>query len=158
MPVRSAIGKLWWAALISRPDIICALHKCAVWQNKPSQKLWRHIMWIFKYLKQTSTHAITYTRTHTTDIPEYQVYCDASFAAEPGFKSRYGYLYYFFGALIAWTSVHTTRVVTSSTEAECNAVVHASKENIWVRAFIHELNIYNHTKPTITRIIRVQSH
>ena len=29
-PVRNAIGKLWWLALISRPDIICALHKCAV--------------------------------------------------------------------------------------------------------------------------------
>ena len=44
LPMRSAIGKLWWAALISRPDIVCALHKCAAWQNKPPQKLWMHIM------------------------------------------------------------------------------------------------------------------
>ena len=29
LPIRNAIGKLWWAAGISRPDIVCALHKCA---------------------------------------------------------------------------------------------------------------------------------
>ena len=29
LPVRNVIGKLWWAAGISRPDIVCALHKCA---------------------------------------------------------------------------------------------------------------------------------
>ena len=34
LPIRSAIGKLWWAALISRSDILCALHKCASWQNE----------------------------------------------------------------------------------------------------------------------------
>ena len=34
LPIRNAIGKLWWAAGISRPDIVCALHKCASWQNK----------------------------------------------------------------------------------------------------------------------------
>ena len=55
LPIRSAIGKHWWAALISRPDIVCALHKCAAWQNKPSQKLFKHILWIIKYLKHTLT-------------------------------------------------------------------------------------------------------
>ena len=29
LPIWSAIQKLWWAALISRPDIIGALHKFA---------------------------------------------------------------------------------------------------------------------------------
>ena len=58
LQIRSAIGKSWWAALISRPDIICALHKCAAWQNIPSQKLWKHILWIIRYLKNTLTHAI----------------------------------------------------------------------------------------------------
>ena len=62
LPIRSAIGKLWWAALISRPDIICALHKCAAWQNKLSPKLWKHILWIIRYLKNTLTHANVYKR------------------------------------------------------------------------------------------------
>ena len=62
LPVRSAIGKLWWAALISRPDIVCALHKCAAWQNKPSHKLFTYILLIIKYLKHTLKYAVTYRR------------------------------------------------------------------------------------------------
>src|SRR5260221_9426513 len=29
MPVRNLIGRLWWLALTTRPDLACALHKCA---------------------------------------------------------------------------------------------------------------------------------
>lgn len=148
LPIRNAIGKLWWAALISRPDITCALHKCAAWQNKPSEKLWKHIMWIVKYLKQTITHAITYTRKESIDNM-YVAYCDASFACENGSKSRYGYIYYVLGALVSWSSAHTTRVLTSSTEAECNAVVHTAKENTWVREFVAELGLFDFRGPTV---------
>src|SRR6185369_6932604 len=50
LPVRNVIGRLWWLALISRPDIQCALHRCAIWQNRPSQKLWKFLMHILQYL------------------------------------------------------------------------------------------------------------
>jgi hypothetical protein len=146
LPIRSAIGKLWWAALISRPDIICSLHKCAAWQNKPSQALWRHLVWIIRYLKQTPTYAITYQREREMN---FVAYCDASFASETKSRSRYGYLYFVYGCLVSWTSVHTTRVVTSSTEAECNAVVHTCKENTWIREFVRELGVHQTTEPTV---------
>ena len=146
LPIRSAIGKLWWAAGISRPDIVCALHKCASWQNKPSKKLWKHILWIIQYLKHTIDYAIVYDRHN--EQPEYLAYCDASFASELGSKSRYGYLYMLHGCLIAWTSVHTTRVLTSSTEAECHSIVHTAKENQWVRDFIKELRLGGSGEPT----------
>jgi len=147
LPIRNAIGKLWWAAGISRPDIVCALHKCASWQNKPSKKLWKHIMWIIQYLKHTITYAVVYDRN--TEKTDYMAYCDASFASEIGSKSRYGYLYFFLGALISWTSVHTTRVLTSSTEAECHSIVHTAKENQWVRDFVKELRITSSDEPTL---------
>ena len=50
-PVRNLIGRLWWLVLISRPDLNCALHKCAVWQNKPSEKLWKQLLNILRYFK-----------------------------------------------------------------------------------------------------------
>jgi hypothetical protein len=34
LPIRNLIGKLWWLALISRPDIQMPLHQAALWQNK----------------------------------------------------------------------------------------------------------------------------
>jgi hypothetical protein len=139
--VRNAIGKLWWLALVSRPDIICALHKCAVWQNKPSEKLWKHIIWIMRYLKQTKKEALIYKQPEKGE--EFVAFCDSSFAAEPGSKSRYGYLFFVFGALVSWTSAHSTRVLTSSTEAECHALVHAVKENTWQKEFVQELGLFD---------------
>src|SRR4051812_9256288 len=53
LPIREVIGKLWWLALRSRPDISCALHKCALWQSKPSRKLWSHLEHMMKYLNKT---------------------------------------------------------------------------------------------------------
>jgi len=146
-PVRNAIGKLWWAALVSRPDILCALHKCATWQNTPSLKLWLHIMWIIKYLKTTRDQTITYRRQQEGGDTLY-AFCDASFGAERNSKSRTGHFFCVLGALIAWTSVHTTRVVTSSTEAECHAIVQVLKENRWIKEFIQELNVFKIDKAT----------
>ena len=148
LPVRNIIGKLWWAALISRPDIICALHKCATWQNKPSRKLWKHILWILKYLKNTITHAIIYDR-HAKYSSMYVSYCDASFASENNSKSRIGYVFFVYGCLVAWTSVHTTRVVTSSTEAEAYALVAVCKENTWIREYMGEILNKTQNIPTI---------
>jgi len=50
LPIRNLIGRLWWLALVSRPDIQCALHKCSLWQNKPSTFLWRKLNYIVQYL------------------------------------------------------------------------------------------------------------
>jgi hypothetical protein len=150
LPIRNAIGKLWWAALISRPDITCALHKCAAWQNKPSHKLWRHILWIMKYLKHTIKYAIVYKRKRQDVYNSmYIAFCDASFATETNSRSRYGYIFYVLGGLVSWTSVHTTRVLTSSTEAECHSVVHTAKENTWIRDFMKELGLFRCDEPTI---------
>ena len=125
---------------MSRPDIVCALHKCAVWQNKPSEKLWKNIIWIIKYLKHTLTQTLTYERQ--SNAHTYTIYCDASFGGERKGKSRIGYVLFFKGALVAWCSKKSNRVLTSSTEAECAAVIEAAKENAWVSKFVEELSVF----------------
>ena len=40
-------------ALISRPDVVLAVHRCACWQNEPSAKLKRWVLRIVAYLKGT---------------------------------------------------------------------------------------------------------
>ena len=142
LPIRSAIGKLWWAALISRPDIICALHKCAAWQNKPSQKLWKHILWIIRYLKNTLTHAIVYKREEGSLENMYVTFCDASFASESESRSRIANIFFVLGCLVSWSSNHSTRVLTSSTEAEANSVVHTAQEGRWIKEMIEEIQIF----------------
>ena len=42
-----------------------------------------------------------------------------------------------------------TRVLTSSTEAECHALVHACKENTWQKEFVQELQLFQSLPQTI---------
>ena len=92
MPIRNVIGKLWWVALQTRPDIYCALHKCALWQNKPSEKLWKYLMHILRYLRATREYGIVFRREQRESIDNFLfALCDSSFASEVRSKSRYGY-------------------------------------------------------------------
>ena len=43
---------------------------------------------------------------------------------------------------MAWCSKKSNRVLTSSTEAECAAVIEAAKENAWVSKFVEELSVF----------------
>ena len=61
-PFQSIIGKFWWLALVSRPDIVYAVHRCACWQNRPSQKLKRWVLRIVRYLKKTKTLGLVFER------------------------------------------------------------------------------------------------
>src|SRR4051812_39375034 len=61
-PFRNMIGKFWWLALISRPDIVFAVHRCACWQNRPSAKLRRWVLRIAKYLKGTKNLGLCFER------------------------------------------------------------------------------------------------
>ena len=81
LPIRHLIGKLWWLTLVSRPDIQCALHKCALWQNKPSQFLWRKLGYIVQYLAGTQDLGLVYTSPgslFSLENPLLSTMCDSS--------------------------------------------------------------------------------
>ena len=48
----------------------------------------------------------------------------------------------------SWSSSLTTRLMSSSTEAECHALVVSGKENIWQREFLGQLGIFTEVPPT----------
>jgi hypothetical protein len=98
-PFRQIIGKLWWLALISRPDIVLAVHRCACWQNKPSHKLRKWVVRIVKYLKGTRKLGLVFDRENF-DANQIMVgMCDASFLGEEKSLSRYGVLFFLGGVL-----------------------------------------------------------
>ena len=141
------IGSFWWLAQISRPDIFYAVHRCAKLINVPTPRLGQRIQRVKDYLSTTPTLGITFTRT--ADPPVLSGYVDAAFAAEDNFKSRVGYFYLFRGNLVSWASENPSRVLSSSTEAECRGLVHFSKENQWHRQFHAELGLFDVGSPTI---------
>ena len=145
---QSIIGALWWLTSISRPDIYYAVHRCAKMQNKPNKTLGKCLDKILQYLASTKNLGLVYQR-HPADTPVLSGYADASFASEPQSLSRVGYFYLFKGNLVSWCSENISRVVTSSTEAECRGLVQFTKENIWHRKFHSELKMFSLSTPTI---------
>ena len=59
------------------------------------------------------------------------------------------FLFLFVGGLFSWNTKHCTRLVSSSTESETHALVQSGKENVWVREFLGELNIFKHLPVTV---------
>ena len=46
------------------------------------------------------------------------------------------------GCLESWSSNHLTRVLTSSTEAEANSIVHTAQEGRWIKEMREEIQIF----------------
>ena len=89
---RNIIGKIWWLAMISRPDVNYAVHRCACWQNKPSTKLKRWLIRLVGYLKATKQLGLCFERSKYDKTRPLMGMSDASFAGEEEHKSRYGYI------------------------------------------------------------------
>ena len=101
-----------------------------------------------RYLKHTKNFGIIFRRK-TGEERDIFACVDSSFACENGSRSRFGYFFFFSGALVSWTSSLSTRILTSSTEAECHGLVQAGKENTWMREFLKEMLGLNDRIPTM---------
>ena len=99
------------------------------------------------YLSGTRSLGLVYTRGEGRHI--LSAFVDAAFATEPGAQSRIGWFCLFLGNLVSWGSEVISRVVTSSTEAECRGLSQFAKENKWQRALQNDLGIYHLAEPTL---------
>ena len=77
---------------MTRPDIYLALQKASKWVSRPSEKLWRWLMRILKYL--ASTQALGLTFRHSATAPPLQAFVDAAFANEADYKSTAGWVFF----------------------------------------------------------------
>ena len=155
-PIYEALGCLWWLANNARLDIYFPVFQASQYASKPSKKLWLWITKIFKYLSMQPDRGLIYHRPEfireqtfvPRGIPLLGGHVDASFADSPGKRSTLGQLYWFLGAAIDWKSKRSTRVLDSSTDAECASLVVFGKENAWLRDFLKELTIFEINTPT----------
>jgi hypothetical protein len=151
-PFRNIIGKLWWLVMVSRPDINYAVHRCACYVNNPSKKLRSWLVRIMRYLRHTKAIGLVYDRNMYNPKEILVGYSDASFCSEERSLSRHGTLFFVAGALVHWSSSKTSRVVSSTTEAEVHGLIQLGKENIWQREFHHILGFFKIDKPTTTAL------
>ena len=149
---RELVGALLWIATVSRPDIAVAVMHGARHQHRPTLALWSYLCRILRYLKKYPDFGLVYTRKN---IPKgtspLELFVDASFAPEVEFhrgKSFLGYVVFFLGCAVHWVTTKSKRTLLSSTEAECNGLSEAMKENTWHRDLLGQIGIHKMEMPT----------
>jgi hypothetical protein len=135
------IGSLMYLALGTRPDIAYAVNKLAQFTSQPKPKHWTALKRIFRYLKGTRNHGLTFGGSEELLINDLNIYCDADWASDADRKSVSGFVITMAGGAIAWSSKKQSTVALSTAEAEYVAATHIAKQVLWYRSLFQELEL-----------------
>ena len=138
------VGKLMYAACVTRPDIQYAVSFWSRFLSKPTEEHSKRLKRVLRYLRGSIDLAIRYTATATANQPYNKLglygVADASFANDPQqAKSVSGFVFFMAGGPITWSSRLQSVVAQSTTEAEYYAINEAAREAAWIRNFLTEL-------------------
>lgn len=144
-PYKEAVGALMFLSNVSRPDISYATGKVARAAAKPTETNWMEVKRIFRYLKGTMDMSITFPKKEGICM---KAYSDADYAGdETSRKSTTGSVITINDSPVSWISRLQRTVSLSTTEAEYNALAETTKEVMWTRSLLEEIN-EKQEKPT----------
>lgn len=136
---RSLIGSLLYIALNSRPHISTSVSILSQKITQPSQYDWDQLKQIVRYLRATIKLKL---HINTTNIEQLEGYSDASWSeSKIDGKSQSGYLFKLYGNLITWSSTKQKITAISSTESELCSLCEATKEVLWIKELLNEINL-----------------
>jgi len=122
---QTVVGELMFAAIATRPDIMCAVGQLSQFNSKPSSKHLHAAKRVLRYLKGTTTLGIMYGKPPM----RLNAFSDADWAGDVNTrKSTTGYVVMLNNGAIAWRSKRQVTVALSTTEAEYMALSEARKE------------------------------
>ncbi|KAK2577584.1 hypothetical protein KPH14_000901, partial [Odynerus spinipes] len=138
LPFRELLGSLMYLAMATRPDIAYAVSHLSQFNNCFGKIHWNAAKRILRYLKGTTNYGLTYKANKEPIVG----YVDADWGGSTKDRRSYtGFVYILSGAPILWKSRKQRTVALSSTEAEYMGISEASKEAIYWRKIIGELNL-----------------
>jgi transposase InsO family protein len=144
-PYQMIIGSLMYAAITTRPDIIFAVQQLSQFSSNPGRQHWRAAKRVVRYLKGTRDYSLVLGGKENIRLTGYT---DADWANDPDRRrSISGYLFTLGGGVISWSSRKQQTVATSSCEAEYMAASHCTKEALWLRNLLKQLDMAQ-TNPT----------
>ena len=139
VPYRQLIGSLMYAAVATRPDIAYIVNQLSQFLESPSKAHWQCAKRVLRYIKGTIDKGITYSVGG--QLNQLIAYSDASWASEPeSRKSVTGIVLMLNGGIIGWKSKKQTVVTDSTTYAEYVAAHSCSRDVVWLRRLLEDLN------------------
>ena len=136
-PYREAIGSLLYLALVTRADISFAVGQAARFVENFDSTHCKAVRQIISYLQGTRNYGICFDGSNPSSIIGYT---DADYAGcLDNRRSTTGNVFMLNGGPIAWCSRRQPCVATSTTEAEYIAASDTSKETVWIRRILPDL-------------------
>ena len=139
---QAAIGSLIYLMLGSRPDLAYSINKLAQYASKPTIRHWKDVKRIIRFVKRTASTALVLGQ-RTTDIPHSIVtgYFDNAYMDNATDRhSTMGYIFFYSGSCVSWASKKQQTIALSTTEAEYLAGTEATKESMWIVAFLADIS------------------
>lgn len=157
---QSIVGSLMYAALGTRPDIS---HSVAILSKYSAAPLSMHVtaaLRVLRYLKKTATLVLHYPAGKPSRLTAYMdahslvAYTDSDWAGcSDTRKSISGGICFLGGGPVSWSAKSQTIVALSTLEAEYVAASDITREVIWLRRLLKEVNpadIKSDTQPPTT--------
>ena len=138
---RGIIGCLNCLALTTRPDIAHTANILSSFVENPGNKHWNAAKAGLRYLKGTKSEKLFYRKCDKLDLKGFS---DSDWTGNLNSrKSASGYCFKLDSSsgAISWASKLQKCVSTSTTEAELNALVEASKKAVYLTNILKEMNI-----------------
>lgn len=137
-PYREAIGSLIFLVQLTRPDLTYIVNFSSRFLSCPLDEHWRAVKRIFRYLRGTMDFGIKYQGRNDVMLIGYS---DADYAGDiVTRRSTTGYIFMISGGAVSWTSQRQSMVSLSTTEAEYVAASAASKELVWLRRLLNDID------------------
>jgi hypothetical protein len=136
---QSIVGSQMYAMLATRPDLAHSIQQISQHSQKPTVSHLKAASQGLRYLNGTRETGIIY---HGKQGLKLEAWSDASWGAEEGRESVSGFVFTLAGGAVSWSSKKQSSVALSSTESEYMALLHAVKEQIWIKRLLNEIG-YN---------------
>jgi len=137
-PFREAIGSLMFLTQLTRPDIIFAVNFLSRYLSNFSEIHWLAVKRIFRYLIGTADYGISYCKSKE-DLSLID-YSDADYAGDiETRRSTTGYIFTLAEGSVSWCSRRQKCVSVSTTEAEYVAASMATRDLVWLRQLLSDL-------------------
>ncbi len=140
LPYRGLVGCLMYIMLGSRPDICYAISYYAQFMDRATDEHFGYLLRVLEYLVTTKNLALTFSRNNSDVALE--LYSDANWANCPVTRrSVSGCCAFVYGNLVSWFSRKQAIVTLSSSESELVALCDGSREAIWLKRLLRDLNV-----------------
>ena len=134
---QSAVGKLLYLSIGTKPDIAFAVSTAFKFTAKPTEQHWKAVKHILRYIARPSILDYIFTKGGSIDCNGFS---DADWAGDiDDRKSTSGYLFIVSGGPFSWRSRKQTCVALSTAKAEYMSLTLAAQEAIWLNRLLAEL-------------------